>query len=154
MNLEHAQMLIDCLRDDADHFDMRTFFGPGDEGGILVEGCGTARCIGGHAMACMATLGQKHVYRAHSIATAVFLGITEDEAHKLCIPWIHDDVEGLDRLVLARLELDGEPLNEEELSFIWKHVEYGTLLSDITVDQAIQAINNLIDHYHELAQQY
>lgn len=140
MNLEHAQMLIDCLRNDAANFDMRVFFDPHNEEGIVVERCGTARCIGGHVIACMVKLGLDHVYYAHTVATAAFLDITEDEALKLCIPWIDIDV-------------DGEPLNEENFSFIWDHVEYRTPMSCITVDQAIQAINNLIDHYHELAQQ-
>ena len=140
MNLEHAQMLIDCLRSDADNFNMHTFFGPYNGKGIVVEYCGTARCIGGHAIACMAKLGLDYVFHVHTVATAEFLGITEDEAQTLCIPWIDFGV-------------DGEPLNEENFSFIWDHVKYKTPMSLITVDQAIQAINNLIDHYHELAQQ-
>ena len=140
MNFEHAQMLIDCLRNDADNFDMRMFFGPLNGEVILVERCGTARCIGGHAIACMAKLGLNHIYYAHPVATAEFLDITKDEAQKLCIPWI-------------TVGVDGEPLKEANFSFIWDHVEYQTPMSFITVDQAIQAINNLIDHYHELAQQ-
>lgn len=141
MNLEHAQMLIDCLRSDADNFDMRIFFESSHYPGIKVEGCGTARCIGGHAVACMAKLGASYKYLAYTSTTAAFLDITENEAQKLCMPWISVDV-------------DGNPINEvEELSFIWKHVEHQTPLSCITVDEAIQAINNLIDHYHELAQQ-
>ena len=88
----------------------------------------------------MAKLGLDYVYHVYTVATAKFLGITKDEAQKLCIPWIDVDV-------------DGKPLNEENFSFIWDHVKYQTPMSLITVDQAIQAINNLIDHYHELAQQ-
>lgn len=138
MNLEHAQMLIDALRDNRSSFSMTDFFHSGDypPEGLKLGPCQTAQCIGGHAVVlyCLELgissdeLTEMRATKTNVIIriTADYLDIPLDHAGELCLCW------------------------GKQHKFIWEHALNGRVMLDmasITVKQAVQAIKNLMVHH-------